>query len=136
MNPPTTPLEFFSTDRRVHLETLAKQLNLEEVPHSELSAVGWDDKDVAVDELATFFPFPRTFNREWESVTATLSEGLFNKGRLIVIRVANQSGAAQENLNAVLEHIAELYAGQQPPQVRLPIFSVTFLSKYSIIHCF
>jgi len=116
MNPPTTPLEFFSTDRRVHLETLAKQLNLEEVPQSELSVVGWDDKDVAVDELATFFPFPRTFNREWESVTATLSEGLLNKGRLIVIRVAHQTGAAAENLNVVLEHIANLYAGPQPPQ--------------------
>jgi len=89
------------------------------VPQSELSAVGWDDKDVAVDELATFFPFPRTFNREWESVGATLEEGgLFKQGRLLAVRVAHQTGAAEENLKAVLEHIANLYAAAQPPQGR------------------
>jgi len=119
MNPPTSSLEFVSTEHRVQIETLAQLLKLEEVPHSELSAVGWDDKDVAVDELATFFPFPRTFNREWESVGATVEEGgLFKQGRLLVVRVAHQTGAAEENLKAVLEHVANLYASAQPPQGR------------------
>jgi len=129
MNPPTSSLEFVSTERRVRIETLAQLLKLEEEPQSELSAVGWDDKDVAVDELATFFPFPRTFNREWESISATLEEGgLFKQGRLVVVRVAQQSGAAEENLKAVLEHIANLYAGAQPPQTRTAVVLDGFTS--------
>jgi len=124
MNPPPTSslLEFVSTERRVRIETLAQLLKLEEVPQSELSAVGWDDKDVAVDELATFFPFPRTFNREWEAIASTVGEGgLFKQGRLVVVRVAHQTGAAEENLKAVLEHVADLYAGAQPPQERTAV---------------
>jgi len=110
----STKVEVYSTDRRVPIEKLAELLKVPaEVPQSELSAVGWDDKDIAVDELATFFPFPRNFNREWESINEAFGEGLFSKGRLIVIRVANQTGAADENLKAVLGHIAAHVEGAQ-----------------------
>jgi len=118
----STKLEVFSTDRRVPIETLATLVKAaEEIPQSELSAVGWDDKDIAVDELATFFPFPRNFNREWESIHSTLADGLFNKGRLIVFRVANQTGAAEETLKAVLDSIASAVEGAQTAQGRVVI---------------
>jgi len=114
----STKLEVFATDHRVPIGTLAQLAKVsEEVPHSELSAVGWDDQDVAVDELATFFPFPRSFNREWESVHDTLAEGLLSKGRFLVVRAANQTGAAEENLKAVLNHIAALVEGAEQGRV-------------------
>jgi len=126
MNTTTTelppPLEFFATDRYVPIEALANLLKFsDEIPQSEVSAVGWEDKEIVVDELATFFPFPRNFNREWEAIKETLADGSFSKGRLVVIRVANQTGAAEENLNAVLEDIAVLYDSPQPPQERVVI---------------
>jgi len=117
-------LEFFSVDRHGSIEQLANLLKFsDETTQSELSAVGWDDKEIVVDELATFLPFPRNFNREWESVKETLTEGsVFRKGCLIVIRVANQTGASAENLHTVLEHIASLYDGSdKAPKARTAI---------------
>jgi len=117
----TDVLEVFSVDRHAPIEQLADLLKFsDDIPQTEVSAVGWDDKDIVVDELATFFPFHRNFDREWESVKGALTEGsLFHKGRLIVIRSANQSGAAGDNLKTVLEYIASVYDGsEKAPQAR------------------
>jgi len=125
-----TPLEFFSTDRYVPIEALADLLKFDpEIPQSEVSAVGWEDKEIVVDELATFFPFPRNFNREWESVKPTLADASsFAKGRLLVIRAANQIGAAEESLKEVLGYIASLYDAPQPPTARVVIVLDGFTS--------
>lgn len=91
--PQTTESKFgiLSTPSLFPAEEIASLLNSSE-PITEISVQGWDDLEVVMDELASFFPFARNFNRTWESVKTCLAD-VCTKGRLILV-----TGIADESL--------------------------------------
>jgi len=110
----TEELEIFSLDNYIPIEELAQHMKFgDESSMTELSAFGWDDKETVMDELATFFPFPRYFSREWEAVKDCLAE-LLSRGRLVVIRAIE--GEAPQNLISLLDDVASLYGTDRAPQ--------------------
>lgn len=89
----------------VPLGELAALLKLgADVPAAELSAVEWADRETVIDELATFFPFPRYFVREWEAVPAALAEQV-DKGKLVLLRGLS-SPTALAHLALLLDYAA------------------------------
>jgi len=74
-----------------------------EVPTAELSAHEWADREVVVDELATFFPLTRYFDREWASVKTSLADQL-ERGKLVLVR--GISAEARPHLGLLLDYSA------------------------------
>lgn len=113
--------DFFSIDTYVPIEELGTVLKVSDDSQlTELSAAYWEDKETVKDELATFFPFNRYFNREWDGIKDGLAQVCLN-GRLIVFRGVNQSAPAFENLRAIIELIVSLYTSEHPPTGRVVI---------------
>lgn len=110
-NPPRTPrnmatpgLEIYAVERHVPVVELAGLLKLgPDVPTTELSAVEWGDRETVIDELATFFPFPRYFNREWDAVPGAVAEQV-EKGRLILVRGLSSEGL--QHLGLLIDYAA------------------------------
>jgi hypothetical protein len=116
-------LELFAIDHYVSLEELGRVLKFgEDQPLTELSVNGWEDKETVMDELATFFPFPRYFSREWEAVKDYVAD-LVSRGRLITLRgvPAQAGGAAFDNVVAFIDDLASLYGTPQAPQGRVVV---------------
>jgi len=112
-------LEVFSVDSYIPYEELGIVLKFENTPLTELSAVGWEDSETVLDELATFFPFPRYYNRGWEGIKEVLAE-LLRNGRLIVIRSVNTQTNAFANVTLLLDEVASLYSNpKDTPQGRV-----------------
>lgn len=115
----TTGLELFSTSTYLPFEEFGTLLNFTPVNNiTELSAVGWDDEETFMDELATFFPFPRYYNRGWEGAKECLAE-LCAKGRLIVIRAVKVSNGAWQNVVKLISEVGGLYSGPRVPEGRV-----------------
>jgi len=113
----TSAPEFFSSDAFVPFAELGQVLKLED-PVTELSAIGWEDDETVMDEIATFFPFPRYYNKGWEGVKECLAE-LCSKGRLIVIRAVDEQSAGWRNVLKLVDEIVSLYGTPQAPQGRV-----------------
>jgi len=116
----TNTIEIFSIDSYLPYEELGSVLKFTDTPLTELSAVGWEDSETVMDELATFFPFPRYYNRGWEGIKEVLAE-LCRQGRLIVIRAVNtQTTEAFANVALLIDEVASLYANpKDTPQGRV-----------------
>jgi len=115
----STAPEFFSSDTFVPFAELGTVLKFQDHdPVTELSAVGWEDDETVMDELATFFPFPRYYNKGWEGVKECLAE-LCAKGRLIVIRAVDESSQGWRNVLKLVDEITSLYGTPQTPQGRV-----------------
>lgn len=81
-------LELYSISKYIPADTVASLLEVDkEEEVSELSAYNWEDNDTLLDELVTFFPFPKFFNKkeEWTAVAETFTK-LCQNGRLLIIR--------------------------------------------------
>lgn len=120
----TPGLEIYSVDRHVPVEELGGLLKLgAEVPTAELSAVGWGDRETVIDELATFFPFPRYFNREWEAVPNAVAEQS-EQGKLVLVRGLGPE--ALPHLGLLIDYAAAALArpglvqGTHPPPPHIP----------------
>lgn len=112
-------LELFSTSSYLPFEEFGTLLDFTPTNNiTELSAVGWDDEETVMDELATFFPFPRYYNRGWEGVKECLAE-LCSKGRLIVVRAVDTSNDAWKNVEKLINEVSELYSGPRVPEGRV-----------------
>jgi len=109
----TNALEVFSLDNYVPLGELGSVLKFGEEPLTELSAVGWEDLETVIDELATFFPFPRYSNREWSSVKESLAE-LLGGGRLIVVRAIDVKAPGWQNVLNLIDEVATLHETNRP----------------------
>jgi len=112
----TPGLEIYSVARHVPLEQLAALLKLGDTPAAELSAVDWQDRETVVDELATFFPFPRYFTREWEAVKDAVAEQV-EKGKLVLVR--GLAPCAFPNLGLLIDFAAAALSGQGKVQGRI-----------------
>ncbi len=122
-------VDIYSIPHHAPVEQLATLLKATDIPATELSAVGWDDRETFVDELSTFFPFPRYFNREWESVKDCVVE-LVSKGRLILLR--GLSEAAHQNLGILVDYAASAPEGRTPGTFPQRTITCTCGAKNSI----
>jgi len=89
-------VDVLSSTKYIPVSELVSLLKFGDEPTTELSAFGWDDEETVMDELATFFPFPRYFNRDWAAVKTCVAE-LCQSGRLIIIRGITPQGSANVN---------------------------------------
>lgn len=137
----TPGLEIYSVARHVPLEQLAALLKLGDTPAAELSAVDWQDRETVVDELATFFPFPRYFTREWEAVKDAVAEQV-EKGKLVLVR--GLAPCALPNLGLLIDYAAAALSRQgkvqgtpaPPPKLSLHALLATLdLARPSCVVC-
>jgi len=128
MDPTATPASpgkqfCISTTKYIPQKNLAALLNFGDEPVTELSADGWEDDETLMDELSTFFPFPRNFNREWPEVQKYSVELCKASGRLIIIRAINEKGLSA--VNRFVATVGSIF-DQGAPQERV----VVVLEKY------
>jgi hypothetical protein len=111
----TPGLEIYAVTHHVPLEQLGALLKLGDTPAAELSAVDWQDRETVVDELATFFPFPRYFTREWEAVMDAVAEQV-EKGKLVLVR--GLTPAALPHLGLLIDYAAAALSREQQGKVQ------------------
>eukprot|EP01089_Gocevia_fonbrunei_P006342 TRINITY_DN16980_c0_g1_i1.p1 TRINITY_DN16980_c0_g1~~TRINITY_DN16980_c0_g1_i1.p1 ORF type:complete len:276 (-),score=63.45 TRINITY_DN16980_c0_g1_i1:93-827(-) len=102
------PIEVLSSTKYIPVAELVSLLKFGDEPTSELSAFGWEDEETVFDELATFFPFPRIFNRDWPAVKTCVAE-LCQNSRLIIIR-----GITPKGLANVSHFVDSVVSGEAP----------------------
>jgi len=102
-------LEVFTIGKYIPSQELTTLLHFGDEPTTELSAFQWEDEETLMDELATFFPFSRYFNRDWADVKKHIAE-LCASGRMIVIRGISKEGT--NNLVHFIDTVGSLFAAK------------------------
>jgi len=122
----TQGLEIYSINHFVPEDDLLNLLKLpQDYPTSELSAFNWEDKEVFIDELATFFPFPKYFNREWDAVKECVVE-LCTRGRVVMVR--GITPASIPTLEILVDYAASLFGAEKKAQGRVIFVLIGFAS--------
>jgi hypothetical protein len=123
--------EVFSISKYIPVADIASLLKFGDEPTTELSAFQWDDEETVMDELATFFPFPRYFNRDWNDVKKCVSE-LCAGGRLIIVR--SISTQAAHALAHFVDSVGSLFGSKETePKGRVAIVLEGF-SGNDVVH--
>jgi len=103
-------LEVFTISKYLPTQELVSLLHFGDEPTTELSAYQWEDEETLMDELATFFPFSRYFNRDWADVKKHIAE-LCASGRMITIRGIAQAGV--HNMAHFIDTVGSLFSAKE-----------------------
>jgi len=111
--------ELFKTSGHQALEDIQQTLGTDSaVSTSEISCLNWSEEDnVIFDELATFFPFPRQFNREWQGVKDSLRDSC-QRGRLIVVR---SIAGNEEQVDKFVDCVNSVFSSEKVPQSNVTV---------------
>jgi hypothetical protein len=80
-----SPPCFWSCSKDEPLGSISRALGIPETFCVEISAHGWEDETVVMDELARAFSFPEHFGRNWDAAGDCLGEFLADRPRCVVI---------------------------------------------------
>ncbi|KAL6058404.1 hypothetical protein QOT17_014893 [Balamuthia mandrillaris] len=111
-------LHLYVASRFAAVATIHQSLELPDgVEDVELSTVGWKDQETVMDELVTFFPLPKQFDRQWESLAQHLATELDKReGHLIVLRCLDHESSSLEPISRLADVLSSLYSRTPPPR--------------------